>query len=446
MTDDAANSGETLEVLEDVDLPEEPDPAVELFEFLRAVHVMKLYCAGNGVVLSPAARRALAAVAPIEQSLEVVEKRPVYRPRQSSSLVDDLEAAMTAHALLSKAVAPATPDSIRYTRPPRKIREFYERQRLLFFLLLVAVIAVLGYAVTLVSSSIYEEPQHRMERVSGQIERFDEHLDQLQALEVDVTNRDVEFERLLAELERRNIALERSVNHLTDPLSESWPAESIQIILIQLSENPLDVRAAAESVRAATVAVRDAIASQSLSPRWRDMLFQQLRILFAAILGAAFYTLYTAHMYVVNRTFDRAYSTHYVVRFVLGIVAGTVLANFGEYLLVGEVGSGTEKPAVVLAQTVFALIGGYSADAVNAIFTRFAETLTTMVRGDSRREVKAETQAAKAEAKVETFQAKQHAVAKLQQILKVAVLSGAPDDVIAILQAEIDALASDAVS
>ncbi|MFZ4576408.1 MAG: hypothetical protein ACOYN0_18645, partial [Phycisphaerales bacterium] len=192
-----------------------------------------------------------------------------------------------------------------------------------------------------------------------------------------------------------------------------------------------------------------------------DGLLSQLSNLFAAMLGASFYTLYTANRFVVDRTFDRAYTTHYVVRFVLGIVAGVILANFGEYLLTnasanaaaasGTTSAGPTGAAVTLTQTVLALIGGYSADAVNAIFTRVAETLTTAVRGSSgqraREEAQLDVKKAESKAKVKvdeaerTIDASRHEETEsLRKLLSAATEEGVPTAVADQIRARLKAL------
>lgn len=60
---------------------------------------------------------------------------------------------------------------------------------------------------------------------------------------------------------------------------------------------------------------------------WESVL-HQLRYLAAAGLGASFYALFKAHRYVAERTFDPSFESAYWVRFALGLIAGTILANF----------------------------------------------------------------------------------------------------------------------
>src|SRR5262245_29883960 len=92
----------------------------------------------------------------------------------------------------------------------------------------------------------------------------------------------------------------------------------------------------------------------------------QMLFLCAAALGAAFYALFTAYGYIADRTFDPSYNTVYLVRLLLGITSGFILANFLP-------ASATQG----YAPSLLALIGGYSADAVNQVLKRLTDTFLT---------------------------------------------------------------------
>jgi hypothetical protein len=101
----------------------------------------------------------------------------------------------------------------------------------------------------------------------------------------------------------------------------------------------------------------------------------------AAMLGSAFFSTFEASKYIVAQTYDSRYAGTYVIRFLLGITAGLILANFGNALL--KPSSDTGK----LGVATFALVGGYSADAVNSVLMRVSDTLTAAVKGRSDAEV-----------------------------------------------------------
>ena len=101
----------------------------------------------------------------------------------------------------------------------------------------------------------------------------------------------------------------------------------------------------------------------------------QLNYLCAALLGAAFSALFTASPYIRDRTFDPRYVLVYIMRLVLGVIAGLILANLGSGLfksetLIAKLGTG-----------MIGLLGGYSAEAVRSILDRLVEVLVAAVEG-----------------------------------------------------------------
>ena len=122
--------------------------------------------------------------------------------------------------------------------------------------------------------------------------------------------------------------------------------------------------------------VRPAAGEQG--PAWLPLL-EGVNILFAAALGSSFYALTISQRYIRNRTFDPKYNHTYVIRFVLGLAAGTILGQFGEAWFKGQ--GQVEGIVQQLGPAAFAIVGGYSAEAVSQILKRIADTLVTLVRG-----------------------------------------------------------------
>jgi len=117
------------------------------------------------------------------------------------------------------------------------------------------------------------------------------------------------------------------------------------------------------------------------APSWIKL----LNWCFAAALGAVFYVLFTVHDYVKNRTFDPRYNTVYVVRFVLGILSGLILA------IVFSTPKFTNNEALrSLGPAVAALLGGFSAEAVYQVLQRLVEIMLSAVRGDNSAAAKAQ--------------------------------------------------------
>lgn len=116
-------------------------------------------------------------------------------------------------------------------------------------------------------------------------------------------------------------------------------------------------------------------------------------------LGSAFYGLFAAHDYVKQRTFDPRYNSVYMIRFVLGVVAGIILANLPIFA-----NDGATKN---LGQGVIALLGGFSAEAVNQVLQRLVDILVAVVNGSGSDAARAEVEQVKTKAAAQVATAKQ---------------------------------------
>ena len=108
-------------------------------------------------------------------------------------------------------------------------------------------------------------------------------------------------------------------------------------------------------------------------------LMKQLNWISAAALGAVFYVLFTVHEYVQKRTFDPQFTSLYLIRFVLGILSGTILAN----VMAGSALLGKAPQAHSLASPIIALLGGFSTEGVYQVLQRLVDLLLAAVRGDN---------------------------------------------------------------
>jgi len=90
----------------------------------------------------------------------------------------------------------------------------------------------------------------------------------------------------------------------------------------------------------------------------------------AAGIGACFYNLVKMYKYLITYKFDVAYGSSYAMRVLLGVVAGYVLAEI--------IPINTHN----FSKPLLAMLGGFSADAVEVILTRFVDTMKTLVRGE----------------------------------------------------------------
>ena len=147
-----------------------------------------------------------------------------------------------------------------------------------------------------------------------------------------------------------------------------------------------------------------------LKLRWPDA--QYVVFLGAALLGASFSGLFTAYKFVQNRTFDPASGSSYMVRVVLGTVSGLILALIGRYFI------SSDSATAALGPGTLALVGGYSADAVNLILQRIADTLVTTVSGSADDAIKAKQAQLETASKAADFQQRQATVIALSDLLK----------------------------
>lgn len=151
--------------------------------------------------------------------------------------------------------------------------------------------------------------------------------------------------------------------------------------------------------------------------QYKDKLLLVINILFAAGLGAGFYSLTTSRRYILNRTFDPSYNQIYYIRFVLGLTAGTILGYFGGTGLFAK--NITENSQLVsgISIGVLSIVGGYSADAVAKILQRIAETLVTLVQGSNQNEIDMKESQIKTEALMNLNRDKKELVKTLHNLL-----------------------------
>jgi hypothetical protein len=170
-------------------------------------------------------------------------------------------------------------------------------------------------------------------------------------------------------------------------------------------------------------------------PTGTSIWVQHLQYAAAAGLGAAFYSLFTAYRYMVRRTYDPQYNQVYVIRWVLGFAAGTILAYFGADLFKE---SGNELAKV--GPGVLALVGGYAADAVAQILKRVADTLVTLVRGSDTEVLEAREKEIKANAEKERTRDRQDVVSRLTEVMGKTAEAENPEDIRKEIKGIVDSL------
>lgn len=147
------------------------------------------------------------------------------------------------------------------------------------------------------------------------------------------------------------------------------------------------------------------------------LLLNELFLLFSASMGASFANLITAQSYIKNNTFDPKFESSYWVRYVLGLMAGTILALLipVEKLAAEATGDGATL-IEQMGKPAMALIGGYASSAVYQILDRLVSAMESLVKGDDGAAAMAEAAAAKAKADHTDTQNKVRLAANLESL------------------------------
>jgi hypothetical protein len=152
------------------------------------------------------------------------------------------------------------------------------------------------------------------------------------------------------------------------------------------------------------------------------LLANELFFLAAGGLGAAFSALFTAYRYISEGTYDPKYESSYWLRFILGLMAGLLLA------LLVPVSSG--EGSTPLSRPVLALLGGFSAAVLYRILERLVAGVESIVQADSRQLRVAEREASVARATNDAARDRLALVAELRRVQDRA-RAGSPSDEVA---------------
>ncbi|MFL6698658.1 MAG: hypothetical protein ACJ8GJ_15950 [Vitreoscilla sp.] len=118
-----------------------------------------------------------------------------------------------------------------------------------------------------------------------------------------------------------------------------------------------------------------------------------LNAFFGAVLGASFYVLVKTQPFLANRSYDPKYNASYISRFFTGVIGGLILSIALGPFISGKLGTQLDQS---LSPGVIALLGGFSARAVELILQRLVEVLLAAVRGDGSDDAKAKLAAVSA--------------------------------------------------
>jgi hypothetical protein len=120
------------------------------------------------------------------------------------------------------------------------------------------------------------------------------------------------------------------------------------------------------------------------------LLLTVLLYISAAGLGACFSSLFKANKFIVKGTFDPKYETSYWIRFILGIIAGLILA-----LLIPINITDKTTSDVLFTKPLLSMLGGFSSNLVYNILNRLVETIGSLVKGNAEAQIETREQALK---------------------------------------------------
>lgn len=144
-----------------------------------------------------------------------------------------------------------------------------------------------------------------------------------------------------------------------------------------------------------------------LSYPLHSFLLNELFIVSAAALGAAFYALFEAYKYIATSSYDTKYDSIYWIRFILGVVSGVILAQFifidnsvaSNSAITDAVGTGAADPnavgSFITYKPLLAFLGGFSARVVHKILNSLVDSVETFISGSARDAIRAREEAAK---------------------------------------------------
>lgn len=101
----------------------------------------------------------------------------------------------------------------------------------------------------------------------------------------------------------------------------------------------------------------------------------------SASLGASFSNLFQANQYIIDNTFDPKYESAYWIRYVLGIIAGILLAVVIPMPEVVEGDTTASAHFAVVTRPVLAMLGGFSAALVYRILNRLVFAVESIFIG-----------------------------------------------------------------
>lgn len=141
---------------------------------------------------------------------------------------------------------------------------------------------------------------------------------------------------------------------------------------------------------------------------FQDKSATAIYLIVASALGASFAALFKVRKYVEHLNYDDQYESSYWVRFVLGLVAGMILAVLFAALVPND-----ENTQFRITVPILALVGGFSSDLVYRILKRIIDSIETLLEGSASEAIETERRQAEARLREQELDANQHLAEKV---------------------------------
>jgi len=136
----------------------------------------------------------------------------------------------------------------------------------------------------------------------------------------------------------------------------------------------------------------------------------QLFVLCAASIGAAFAALFKARRFISDGTYDPKYESDYWVRYGLGLIAGLLLVDIVPH------GATPGSTVENLSHPLLALLGGFSAPIVYRLLERLSQAVESLVKGNGLEAQAAQEQLTRARSEIRSGQERLALIASLSEL------------------------------
>lgn len=154
-----------------------------------------------------------------------------------------------------------------------------------------------------------------------------------------------------------------------------------------------------------------------------ELLINLLFLLAAAGVGASFSILFKVYGYVEDGTYDTRYDPTYYIRFVLGLIAGMLIAE----LLPAAMSTDISSPQ--FAKLSLAILGGFSSAAVHRILERLVFAMEATVQGDQKGDKAKQLQVMQAQMQGQLASGQLDAASKLSSVQSLAASGASAEEI-----------------